>query len=412
MISVFIYIFFVPSSYSAIRIEPEDLTPRILQGNGSVAAQKSFVEASDVRTGYLWKSYLPKLVATGGHESFQTGHFSRLSQPYGNLLAELNVFRGGRDYLENQIRSLDFESAKSKEAHIFRGTLKRARELYWQIVSNRELISALTEILKQNELTANSANRRVLRGLTTPTDRLEFEIYRGQIEEEIESLRHANLLLQYELNPVVGLTKETELEVLEKIPHVHDESLMALPFDRENHVDMKLIYNKSEVANLEKRKGYLWWTPTVDLYAGYGLYTVRNKEYPSFKDRFETVVGVRITLEIFDGFKGLSDASERRYLSEGFVLDYGQKSNELDAEWKIAQEDLKHEHELIHFSEIRIKQGDEYLKKTFEEYDRGVKNSLDALSALQKYFSYMKENIERRKNYQLVRARLLEIKGE
>jgi outer membrane protein TolC len=60
----------------------------------------------------------------------------------------------------------------------------------------------------------------------------------------------------------------------------------------------------------------------------------------------------------------------------------------------------------------RIKKSKEYLKLTLNEYDRGVKNSLDALTAMQRYYRYKKQYLEKKKEYQMIKADLLAILGE
>ena len=83
-----------------------------------------------------------------------------------------------------------------------------------------------------------------------------------------------------------------------------------------------------------------------------------------------------------------------------------------DAQYIMYQEDMKHTHEVMHYIEDRIKKSKDYLRITLEEYDRGVKNSLDALTAMQRYYRYEKQYLEKKKEYQLIKADLMAIQGD
>ena len=66
----------------------------------------------------------------------------------------------------------------------------------------------------------------------------------------------------------------------------------------------------------------------------------------------------------------------------------------------------------MHYIEDRIKKSKDYLKATLDEYDRGVKNSLDALTAMQRYYRYEKQYLEKKKEYQVIKSDILALRGE
>mgnify|MGYP001595548868 FL=1 len=126
--------------------------------------------------------------------------------------------------------------------------------------------------------------------------------------------------------------------------------------------------------------------------------------------RIDSAVGARLSVE-FDFFK-LADASALSLQAQAFEKQAQQKALSLVAGLQVAKEDLKHEHELVHWSEERVEQGKKYFGRTLDEYNRGVKNSIDLLSAAQRNLNFQRENIERRRNYQISKNSVLFLLNE
>ena len=73
---------------------------------------------------------------------------------------------------------------------------------------------------------------------------------------------------------------------------------------------------------------------------------------------------------------------------------------------------MKHFHDLIHSVEERVALAGHYLSNTLNEYDRGVKNSPDVLSASQRLISFRRRLTELRRNYQIAKVDVLSLSGE
>ena len=63
-------------------------------------------------------------------------------------------------------------------------------------------------------------------------------------------------------------------------------------------------------------------------------------------------------------------------------------------------------HELFHRSEDRLSQAEKFLNHIFEDYDRGVKDSTDVLTALQLYQTVQESYVNQKKTYQKVKCAL------
>ena len=125
--------------------------------------------------------------------------------------------------------------------------------------------------------------------------------------------------------------------------------------------------------------------------------------------RDDTVVGVRLSFQLFDGLQSKAEGAAAARLAQGHLAQSSQWERDLVARAEVAKENLKHDHELVHFSEERIVQGRKYLKQTLNEYMRWVKNSIDVLGAAQKFLGFEKQYAERRRDYQITKAALLTV---
>ncbi|UPT72806.1 MAG: TolC family protein [Elusimicrobiota bacterium] len=389
----------------------EDLPRLVAEKNRAVSGAERLVDSARARTGSLGRSFLPTLSGEAGAERFKTGTHDPKSQPYGHLEAKVNVFRGGRDRLEESGRELQIQAAGADARRTAAAELAGARSAYWRLVSTREKVRIVVEALEQNEKTLAVAARRVSRGLATDTDRLEFEIHRSQLREERESLTHAALLLEIELSAALGMPLESKFRTPETVGHEHDESLLSAPFEPGSHPDASDMAARGKALGVERLRAGRWWQPELDLYGGYYLYTLREREYQTRRDRLDKAVGARLNFFLFDGLRSTSEAAALRLREEGVGRQRVQRELALDAEVRVAKEDLKHDHELVHYAEERIAQGSKYLARTLDEYERGVKNSPDALGAAQRALSYKMLYADRRRDYQLTKTGLLALLG-
>lgn len=380
--------------------------------NLSIQGQNQTVESEKVRQGFLGRSFVPSLTLDLGQEQFKTGRYRQYSNPYGMLEARLNLFRGGRDQIEAQMRDLNFKTAEHNRSAVVRAELNKVRKIQFMIIYNYELVKILEEEHKQNKKIQAQAERRGKSGVATRSDVLEFTIYNSELEEGMESLKHENKILKISLLPLLNLSSADELKFEERLIHEHDDQLMAKLFEVRTHPEILARKNEYEGYKLRKKSTSLWWTPRFDLYGGYYLYTLRERDYTSQSARDDQVIGARLTFELFDGMRSINENSAGAYQAEAKNLEARYLEKKADAQYQMLKEDLLHTHEVMHYVQDRIKKSKDYLRITLDEYDRGVKNSLDALTAMQRYYRYEKQYLEKKKEYQTIKADILALRGE
>lgn len=396
---------------AAVRVEFEDIPRLVREGNQAAAGAALHNKAARSRERSLLRSFLPTASVDAGAERFQTGNHGGMTQPYGSAEARVNLLRGGRDrWHERRLAGLAALTSARSDVELA-SMIAEARHAYLRLVHAREMGMLIKDALLENQRLLERADRRIRRGLATETDRLEFELGGSQLKEDEESFAHSELQLRLRLAALLGLPAGAEITTAHRLEHVHDESLLGRAFEPGAHPEAAQLAAQGEAARADSKAASLWWAPSLDAYAGKYLYTLRDREYPSARHRDDFAVGGKLSLRLFDGGAERAEARARRLEAEAAGKSLAQRRNDLRARVRIIEEELKHDHDLVHFAEDRIELARRYFNSTLDEYERGVKNSLDVHAAAQRLLGYRRQLAERRRDYGLTKTELLKEHG-
>lgn len=395
---------FIAFTHSALALD--------LSENQAVLSLKTDEKATAAKEDYLLRSFLPELTLVVGEEHFKVESINPKTEPYGYLEARFNLFKGGKDQLTSEIIKLKSGLSRTQTDLRAREELNKIRKIEFEIIFNNELLTILQREKNENLKIRGQANKRSASGLATRTDSLEFTIYDSELEETIESLKHENKILKIGLAPLVGIETE-QLVFPTSLEHQHDEALLSRVESFKNHPKVVSLKSENEILLKERSIERRFWLPSVDIFGGhYNNYEMINKDYRERNRLNAEAVGIRLTFELFDGLKSSVEATSNQYKAEAKRLMAQYTERETEAKFNMLKEDLIHTHEVMHYVLDRIKKSKEYLKFTLNEYDRGIKNSLDVLTAMQKYYGYEKNYLEKKKEYQMIKADLLALVGE
>ena len=126
--------FLVAQTSPAIEINSSLLKNLVETKNIRVEAAKLETEAALERTGSLLRSFLPSFELYGAQESFKIGKQDQKSQPLYGVEAKINIFNGGRDLLQSDIRDLQVQKKTFESARIESEVLEEVRNTYWEII--------------------------------------------------------------------------------------------------------------------------------------------------------------------------------------------------------------------------------------------------------------------------------------
>ncbi len=413
-VCLFIFILFIGRLAQAetILLKYENL-PRLLQEkNGAVSAADLSIQANKERTGFLNRSFLPHVNVDGGVEHFKTGNHSAKTQPYGGAEVTMNLFRGGKDKLEDQSRQSQVTLSESKKEKIIREELSNARNLYWDLVYQREKIKILNQMSQLNIQSQKLAQARVQRGLATNTDVLSIKLFGKQIKEEIESAKHEEKLLQLALAVRLGWKDDSILKTATQIPHEKIEALSNDFIKEVTHPEVEILKGQAQLHKIQSKQFSRWWAPSLDVYGKSYLYTSQEREFPSLKERLDTGVGIKVSSNLFDGLNSRRDAQSEVQQSIANETLAKHKNNILRNDAQLAQEEMIHLSQLIQNGKSYIQQYNVILQQTLQEYDLGLRNTSEASSTLNQYLTLKKSELQYRLEYQKTKTKLLSILGE
>lgn len=394
------------TSAATEKISAGDLKDLILKKNEKIQAKELERSAAASRQGRFARSFLPVIEIHGAQESFRKGTHESKQQPAYGAEARLNIFNGGRDRLDDARRDLIAERKGFEKDLTVAEELGKARELYWKIVYLHESGGLLKEARELNQGNLKSAVRRIRAGIATEADRVEFEMKDVDLKRDIEQTDLALRTHRKMLASILGLDG-TDFVVTEKLHHEHrwEESL------KHDHREHDFLVKPTELASEEMRLearsvGRSFW-PKVDAFAAWTQHNEREEEFSEPADRRESVIGLRLSMNLFDGFESRREAAALRAEADAAAAHARFLKREVEIHIESEMDELKLLHAQVHEAEDNIKRAARYYALTQSEYSRGVKNSPDVLGASEKLFDMKLKHLAIVRDFQLAKSHVL-----
>lgn len=390
-----------------IKINSSNLRELVEGRNPRLEAARAEVAAAKEREGYLERSFLPSLEIYAAGESFKTGLQAQKSQPAYGAELKLNLLNGGRDQAGNEIRKLETQKRGYQQLREGAEQLELTRRAYWEILFLREKIKSIESSLQLNRQNLQSAQRRIRSGLSTDSDRFEFEMRDVDLRRERS---HTELLVlqgQKNLAVLLALAPDENLQLSESLAHEHDYELELKDVGNEAEFLFKAEELQSEQAlrqaEAEGKEAY----PKLDAYAAYSQFNEREEEFAEARDRTQSVVGLRLSMSLSRGLESRSEARALRQEASATKRRSEQMRTEAKSFISLKLAELKVLHDQVHEAEENIVRAERYYRLTQSEYGRGVKNSPDVLGAAEKLFGRQQKRLEIVRDFQVAKAEVL-----
>lgn len=416
MMKNFLVLLLLLSGFSSAQAEPltltfDDLPKWVANENRSVLAGQSFVEGAQSQTGHLNRSFLPRIRADGGGELEKTGTFDANVQPYGEIETRVNVFRGGKDRLEEKVLGLEVDLSKARKDKIYLQELAHARLLYAEGLYYQQLLRALPRVTGQTRAQLGRVQKQISAGLAPESDRLGFEIFLNRLKADklLQEEDHEHALS--EVKAILGIPFDTSIKLVLRNESALLKGLLNAPLNVEEHQDIILLKKKAEITAFKQRKESKWWTPAIDVYGGYALYTFRQLQEQPLNERTSAFTGVNLSFQIFDGLEARTRKRALQHQGKGYALQAEQKRRELETLFEKLKHELKNRRELMAIISKNVGLGKNYLTMTSDEYRRGVKTGPELLDALKKYWEDMRHLAEVQREYLQIKAKLMALLG-
>lgn len=390
----------------------ENLKSLVEKQNLNVEANSLDIKASEAQEGRLLRSFTPQIEVFAAQESFKEGTKAEQSQPTYGAEAKINILNGGKNLYDGRLRETQTNIKRFKYQSALAEELKSARETYWRYIYTQESIKLINEMIEVNNKSLKSAQQRINAGVATQSDRYEFELKAIDLKQELKEVMLSSDNLKRQIKLLLNFSSTDDFKIIGSLNHDHDYE-MSLKHKPSDH---DFLYKEYELsAEVEKLKADMskseFW-PKLDLYASYKQQNQLEIDMPNAEDRVERVAGIKLTINLNEGFENHRQAKASLLEAESLVkrAQFQKREVELHVENEISELDLLHSQ--VHDSDLSVEIADKYFKTTLSEYVRGVKNSPDVLGASEKLFETKNKRLEIIRDFQLSKSHILSKIGQ
>lgn len=393
---------------SPMRVGFEDLSRLVLEKNENVKSSQLHAKAIGERTGRLARSFFPMLSAQIGEEQFKTGSDPFKQQSNWKLEAAINLYRGGRDTLEDNIRDTELNIAKTNTAIEIQSELFKAKKTFLRIVALSNKADNLKEALEKNETNIRSAQKRAGAGITTTADAAQFELHRSALQRELIELDHERHTSLIQLEVFLGLDEHESVEIVGGFPALpkSDNEMEKTKLNSQGQLDLLSARGAQKISEFKATQANRWWLPKVDFYSSYGIPSLSEEYTRALNKDHEWSAGIRMSVDLGQGFEERKEASAQQLKAESERARLSQRTRDIVA----TDHELRHGLEvlikLILLTEVDVEKTKKFLKLTENEYTRGVKNGPDLLEAFQRHYELRESRIQYLAEYFLAKTEL------
>jgi outer membrane protein len=413
--NLFIFIFILsPFVQAKTTLKFEELPNYLDQRNSNVKASRMQKSAAEQREGYFARSFIPSLEIYGKQESLKAEIGEAKSQKTVGADLKINLFNGGRDQLESEIRGLTSQSKQYQVQRVMAEELEQARILFWEILYTQKKIQLLESVALVNSQATKVAENRMKNGVATESDRFEFEIKAVELKRDLRDSQLNLSSFKRSLAILLGLEEDINIAVGEDLEHTHEVDQILKYNEKDQEYLFKELEIESKATELKAQSQKRVWWPKLDAYAGYAEYDPQTDFTMdrSVLTKNETMVGVQLTMALPQGFESIKESAalsnEARAAAE---LSRFQRKK-IDSYMKNYFDQIKNLHLQVHDADSNVKRVEKYYKITQSEYHRGVKNSPDVLGASEKLFDIKLKRIQIVRDFQVLKIKLLSMMGK
>lgn len=357
--------------------------------------------------------YYPKLKAVIGSERRDSRSEPEISQDnfVGELRLEYKLYRFGET--NNKVDSL--KALKMEQVNIanfkLKGIERNLKKAFYQALFFKTYLDILKEELNFNKTLKKQVTIKKNQGLVGKADVLEIDMRDATLKDKtLQTEEHYTHLLD-SIRKITFLSHDDPIQLKGTIPHEHfDVKIEELVKAAEKkNLEINRTINKVESLNHQLNAVQTQRLPEVKLMGRYGK--MRIDEQYTINESMEGLVGVYVEIPLFDGGQRSSESKivKSRLAREKLSLTQNKKSLEIDVLHHF--EKMQNIHKQVDLAEENVKNSSVYFKNVLSEYKRGVKNSLDLVSARDRMMNFKKDLNAAKRDFIIAKINLEEVVG-
>jgi Outer membrane protein len=371
------------------------------QNNIKVQKAKIAVEESKVDLKQSQAAYLPSLTASMSQnldnaKSVTSNSFNSSLKGNYSLSSSMTLYNGGK--IANDIKQ------KSLQTTIQELTLKETKndievaiaQAYLQVLYANETVKTDMQTLETSDAQLKRSKNLLDAGSITKidyaqvesqysTDKYQLAVDRNTLDEAKLSLKQ---LLELGMNDdfQVDIPALTDAQVLEVIPakyDVYQTALKVMPQIRNGELSI-------DVAGLTYSKAKAGGLPTISLGGSLGtgnIYNYSQSFGTQLGNNFAQNIGVTVSLPIFNNRQTKSAIEKAKMEIDAAKLDYTSAQKDLLKTIESVYQDVVSAQSKYVAAKDQLKSTEMSYKLTEEQFNLGMKNTVDLLTQKNKYLS-------------------------
>jgi|GEM_PF-4538062 len=357
--------------------------------------------------------YFPEVYAVVGGERRQSSRDSTINT--NRFVAEMrlkyNLFKFGQS--KNSIKALEeLHKVKLHKYSLWKqDIIRETKSLYYDALTINKKLNYLKKELLYNRKMKLRTKKRISKGLTGKSDILDIDLRKLSMEVQILELSEQLDHKLDEVRKVSFIDHKDGVELNASLPHTHYnlDLKSLLKKSRLNNRNINLSELEEKVTEYEQSKVSSNRLPEVNLMGRFGRMRI-DEQYST--GTTEGLVGVYVNIPLFDGGKKKStqEIYKEKYKQRKLKLD--SVKNDVSIEVTHKYELLDNIHRQLDLVEMSHKRGAKYYTIVLDEYNRGIKNSLDLVSARDRLVNLKLKMFESQKNYLITALTLEKLIGE
>ena len=357
--------------------------------------------------------YYPEVKVIVGQENLIAPDESKIEQNknVAELRVDYNLYQFGAS--KNQLKALK----ENKEIHLksidyLKEQIKRdLKRLFYSTLSLKKELKLIGEEIRYNNTLRKQVHNKKKQGLVGAADALEIEMRDATLKNRqikvTEEYQHGLDLIR----KITLLPHEQAISLQGDIPHSHFEVSLKELHSATKSKNLELAKVNSEINSLAYRtdSSFSKRLPSLKLMGRYG--NMRIDETYSSNNSQEGLVGLYLEIPLFDGGRKSSNQAIQESRLERSKQKLRKTKHDIEIDLAHKFEKFQNIHTLLDLSEKNLESAKKYFKNVLSEYKRGVKNSLDLVSARDRLYQFHIDVINYKKEYQLSKLDLEKITG-
>lgn len=258
---------------------------------------------------------------------------------------------------------------------------------FYSCLLTKELIAVQEEALAEAKANLDLVIKKYHVGMASGFDKMRAQVDVANIQPDLIAARNNNRLAMTQLRTILGLEKDTEVEVIGEFVYIEDD-LGQLPLAELKEIALQ---NRPEIIALQKQKiisqkqvtlARSEFLPKLFFSTDYSFMAMKNDlkfKQDDFSKGFYSALSLQIPL--FHGFRSIKGYQKARLDNKIFFDTEKQARDGINAEVEVAYNNFLEGKEKFLSAEETVKMAKEALRLANLMYEEGVNTQLDVMSA-------------------------------